>query len=72
MRSRHSIFEVLSLVTSSLVHAATTYRYGKGRVGLVGRNPEADESGYRLHGLKHPDGVLPDMACDLINATMKP
>lgn len=52
--------------------AAATYRYGKGRVGLVGPHPEADESWYSQYGLKNPDGVLPDMAYDLINATMKP
>lgn len=52
--------------------AAATYRYGKGRVGLVGPHPEADESWYRLNGLKNPDGIRPDMADDLINATMKP
>ncbi|KVQ26240.1 BPL-N domain-containing protein [Burkholderia cepacia] len=52
--------------------AAATYRYGKGRVGLVGPHPEADESWYREYGLRNPDGVLPDMAYDLINATMKP
>ncbi|WP_264172428.1 BPL-N domain-containing protein [Burkholderia sp. AU31624] len=51
--------------------AAATYRYGKGRVGLVGPHPEADESWYRENGLKNPDGVRPDMADDLINATMK-
>ncbi|MEK6351355.1 MAG: BPL-N domain-containing protein [Burkholderia cenocepacia] len=52
--------------------AAATYRYGKGRVGLAGPHPEADESWYRENGLKNPDGVAPDMAYDLINATMKP
>ncbi|VWD36796.1 biotin-protein ligase [Burkholderia lata] len=52
--------------------AAATYRYGKGRVGLVGPHPEADESWYRQNGLKNPDGIRPDMADDLINATMKP
>ncbi|WP_241241097.1 BPL-N domain-containing protein [Burkholderia cenocepacia] len=52
--------------------AAATYRYGKGRVGLAGPHPEADESWYRQNGLTNPDGVVPDMAYDLINATMKP
>ncbi|WP_446901483.1 BPL-N domain-containing protein [Burkholderia sp. YIM B11467] len=52
--------------------AAATYRYGKGRVGLVGPHPEADASWYRQYRLRNPDGVLPDMAYDLINATMKP
>ncbi|WP_244289231.1 hypothetical protein [Burkholderia puraquae] len=51
---------------------AATYRYGKGRVGLAGPPPEADESGYRKNGLKNPGGIRPDMACDPINATMKP
>ncbi|WP_257220626.1 BPL-N domain-containing protein [Burkholderia sp. AU18528] len=52
--------------------AAATYRYGKGRVGLAGPHPEADESWYRQNGLANPDGVVPDLAYDLIDATMKP
>ncbi|MCA8426350.1 biotin--protein ligase [Burkholderia seminalis] len=52
--------------------AAATYRYGRGRVGLAGPHPEADESWYRRYGLRNPDGVLPDMADDLIRATMAP
>ncbi|VBB14323.1 BPL-N domain-containing protein [Burkholderia stabilis] len=52
--------------------AAATYRFGKGRVGLVGPHPEADESWYRQYRLTNPDGVSPDMAHDLIHATMKP
>ncbi|WP_254617389.1 hypothetical protein [Burkholderia metallica] len=52
--------------------ATATYRSGKGRVGRAGPHPEIDESGYRQNGLENPDGVLPDMAYDLINATMKP
>ncbi|WP_244135648.1 hypothetical protein [Burkholderia seminalis] len=52
--------------------AAATYRYGKGRIGLAGPHPEADESGYRRYGLRSPDGVSPDMADDLIRATMAP
>ncbi|WP_246637458.1 BPL-N domain-containing protein [Burkholderia catarinensis] len=52
--------------------AAATYRYGKGRVGLAGPHPEADASWYRQYRLKNPDGILPDMAYDLINATMQP
>ena len=80
MRYGASTFVVASLVASPVVlaaypnrdTAAATYRHGKGRIGLVGPHPEADESWYRWYGLKNPDGVLPDMAYDLIQATMQP
>lgn len=51
--------------------AAATYRYGKGRVGLVGPDPEADESWNCQCRLTNPTGIRPHMACDLIDATMK-
>ncbi|WP_244107309.1 hypothetical protein [Burkholderia sp. BCC0419] len=52
--------------------AAVTYRDGKGRVGRAGPHPEVDENGYRQNGLENPDGVLPERAYDLIDATMNP
>lgn len=43
--------------------------YGKGRVGVSGPHPEADESWYADKGLTNPDGVHFDLAYQLIEAT---
>nr|WP_042187634.1 BPL-N domain-containing protein [Kibdelosporangium sp. MJ126-NF4]CEL18240.1 hypothetical protein [Kibdelosporangium sp. MJ126-NF4]CTQ90530.1 hypothetical protein [Kibdelosporangium sp. MJ126-NF4] len=43
--------------------------YGKGRVGVSGPHPEADESWYEEKGLSNPDGVRFDLAYELIDAT---
>ncbi|MFL0026020.1 BPL-N domain-containing protein [Streptomyces sp. NBUL23] len=43
--------------------------YGKGRVGVSGPHPEADESWYAEKGLHNPDGILFDLAHELIEAT---
>ncbi|WP_328611626.1 BPL-N domain-containing protein [Amycolatopsis sp. NBC_00345] len=43
--------------------------YGKGRVGVSGPHPEADESWYDDKGLTNPDGVRFDLAYELIEAT---
>ncbi|AUI60763.1 BPL-N domain-containing protein [Amycolatopsis sp. BJA-103] len=43
--------------------------YGKGRVGVSGPHPEADESWYADKGLTNPDGVRFDLAYELIDAT---
>ncbi|GAA2795406.1 BPL-N domain-containing protein [Crossiella cryophila] len=43
--------------------------FGKGRVGVSGPHPEADESWYAEHGLRNPDGVRLDLAHELIEAT---
>ncbi|MFF7941532.1 BPL-N domain-containing protein [Nocardia gamkensis] len=44
--------------------------YGKGRVGVSGPHPEADESWYAEKGLTNPDGVHFDLAYELIEATV--
>ncbi|WP_280429819.1 BPL-N domain-containing protein [Nocardia brasiliensis] len=44
--------------------------YGKGRVGVSGPHPEADESWYADKGLTNPDGVRWDLAFELIEATV--
>lgn len=43
--------------------------YGKGRVGVSGPHPEADESWYADKGLTNPDGIRLDLAYELIEAT---
>lgn len=43
--------------------------YGKGRVGVSGPHPEADESWYAEKELNNPDGVRFDLAYELIEAT---
>ncbi|CAM4052356.1 hypothetical protein NONI108955_06325 [Nocardia ninae] len=40
----------------------------KGRVGVSGPHPEADESWYADKGLRNPDGVRLDLAYELIEA----
>jgi glutamine amidotransferase-like uncharacterized protein len=44
--------------------------YGKGRVGVSGPHPEADESWYEEKGLTNPDGIRFDLAYQLIEATI--
>ncbi|WP_244467452.1 BPL-N domain-containing protein [Nocardia vulneris] len=44
--------------------------YGKGRVGVSGPHPEADESWYADKGLTNPDGVRWDLAFELLEATV--
>ncbi|MFS8045882.1 BPL-N domain-containing protein [Rhizobium sp. BR 314] len=51
--------------------AAAVYSFGKGRVGLVGPHPEADQSWYDEFDLKDPDGLDTDLALDLLDTTMK-
>ncbi|WP_051341820.1 BPL-N domain-containing protein [Pseudonocardia spinosispora] len=50
--------------------AAAVAPYGKGRVGVSGPHPEADESWYTEKGLSNPDGVRLDLAYDLVDATV--
>lgn len=51
--------------------AAAVQNYGKGRVGMVGPHPEADESWYSMYGLKNPDGRMSfDLFDDLVNTLM--
>ncbi|PXX70974.1 glutamine amidotransferase-like uncharacterized protein [Nocardia tenerifensis] len=59
---------VLARYTNGLP-AAVVAPYGKGRVGVSGPHPEADESWYADKGLTNPDGVHLDLAYDLIEAT---
>lgn len=51
--------------------AALTAPYGKGRVGVVGPHPEADESWYQAYHLTNPDGSTADLGLDLIDTLMK-
>ncbi|MFE4501364.1 BPL-N domain-containing protein [Rhodococcus sp. NPDC056743] len=50
--------------------AALKIDYGKGRVGVVGPHPEADESWYRGDGLREPEHLATDLGYRLINAVM--
>lgn len=52
--------------------AAVVAPYGAGRVGVVGPHPEADRSWYKdVPGLTNPDGIRPDLAYDLVEATVQ-
>lgn len=51
--------------------AALTAPYGKGRVGVVGPHPEADESWYQAYNLTNPDGSTADLGLDLIDTLMR-
>ncbi|WP_163509207.1 BPL-N domain-containing protein [Fodinicola acaciae] len=50
--------------------AAVATTYGRGRVGVVGPHPEADQSWYSDARLDNPDGVRPDLGYDLIETTV--
>ncbi|WP_020659626.1 BPL-N domain-containing protein [Amycolatopsis benzoatilytica] len=50
--------------------AAVVAPYGKGRAGVCGPHPEADESWYADEDLTNPDGVRLDLAYELIDATL--
>ncbi|MGW6659510.1 hypothetical protein [Rhodococcus sp. NPDC055024] len=45
--------------------AAATVGFGRGRVGVVGPHPEADQPWY-TNGLTNPDGICFDLGHDLI------
>ncbi|MEU6392414.1 BPL-N domain-containing protein [Streptomyces sp. NPDC046939] len=62
--------EVLATYPGNGLPAAAVTRYGKGRVGVSGPHPEADASWYENAGLENPDGIRPDLAYDLIEATV--
>lgn len=49
--------------------AAVVAPCGKGRIGVVGPHPEADQSWYSRH-LSNPDGIRPDLGYDLIQSTL--
>jgi glutamine amidotransferase-like uncharacterized protein len=62
--------EVLAYYTNGKIAAAVQHS-GKGRVGLVGPHPEADEEWYDEYELKNPDGKLSfDLFDDLLNTLM--
>jgi glutamine amidotransferase-like uncharacterized protein len=50
--------------------AAIVTTYGRGRVGVVGPHPEADQSWYSDADLTNPDGIRPDLGYDLITTTL--
>ena len=51
--------------------AAAVQHVGKGRVGMVGPHPEADQEWYDMYKLKNPDGKLSfDLFHDLIKTLM--
>lgn len=52
--------------------AAVVCDYGKGRVGVVGPHPEADQSWYTGAGVPNHDGVHPELGYDLIETTVNP
>lgn len=45
--------------------------FGKGKVGVSGPHPEADQDWYDNAGIDNPDGVRPDIANDLIETTIR-
>lgn len=55
--------------TGAVAALATTY--GRGRVGVVGPHPEADQSWYSDARIDNPDGVRPDLGYDLIETTLR-
>jgi glutamine amidotransferase-like uncharacterized protein len=50
--------------------AAVVTPYGKGKVGVSGPHPEADQTWYSFNGLDDPDGVDADLGLDLIDTLM--
>lgn len=79
-RQRHLYFQDGALFRSNTGTVLARYRSGaiaalvagsgKGRVGVVGPHPEADETWYRDAGLTNPDGVRFDLGHDLVTATV--
>jgi len=51
--------------------AAVTAPYGKGKVGVVGPHPEADQHWYITYNLTDPDGPDADLGYDFIEALMQ-
>lgn len=62
---------VLAKYASNDKIAAVVAPYGKGKVGVVGPHPEADDSWYKLAGLKDPDGLDADLGHDLVETLMQ-
>ena len=58
--------QVLAKYTNGEI-AAAVQNAGKGRVGMVGPHPEADETWYSMYKLKNPDGKMSfDLFHDLV------
>lgn len=62
---------VLAKYASNDKIAAVVAPYGKGKVGVVGPHPEADDSWYQLVKLKDPDGLDADLGHDLVETLMQ-
>jgi glutamine amidotransferase-like uncharacterized protein len=61
---------VLATYTNGKI-AAAVQNVGKGRVGMVGPHPEADEQWFAMYKLKNPDGKMSfDLFHDLVNTLM--
>jgi glutamine amidotransferase-like uncharacterized protein len=62
--------EILATYTNGRIAAAVQH-VGKGRVGMVGPHPEADENWFAMYKLKNPDGRMSfDLFHDLVNTLM--
>ncbi|CAF2983056.1 unnamed protein product [Rotaria socialis] len=62
--------EILAVYTNGEI-AAAVQNNGKGRVGMVGPHPEADESWYAMYKLKNNDGKMSfDLFDDLVKTLM--
>lgn len=62
---------ILATYKSNGKVAALVAPFGKGRVAVVGPHPEADDSWYKLAGLKDLDGLDADLGHDLVEAMMQ-
>lgn len=63
--------EVLAKYADNDKIAAMVAPYGKGKVGVSGPHPEADDTWYELAKLSDPDGLDADLGLDLLERTMK-
>jgi hypothetical protein len=63
--------EILATYSSNGKIAAMVAPYGKGKVGVSGPHPEADDSWYKLAKLTDPDGLDTDLGLQLLEETMK-
>jgi len=62
--------EILATYTNGKIAAAVQH-VGKGRVGMVGPHPEADEDWFTMYKLTNPDGKMSfDLFYDLLNTLM--
>ena len=62
--------QILATYTNGEI-AAAVQNVGKGRVGMVGPHPEADETWYSMYKLKNPDGKMSfDLFHDLVKTLM--